>query len=69
LRENIKDVADENGVQEKKDVCLLAREIFPGKFNVAQGWSMVKRYEMPVCCDGMQGKGQECWSRTDGGYQ
>jgi hypothetical protein len=26
LRENVKDVADEKGVQEKKDVCLLKRE-------------------------------------------
>ena len=26
LRENIKDVADEDGVQEKKNVCLLRRE-------------------------------------------
>jgi hypothetical protein len=28
LRENIEDVADENGVQEKKNVCLLKREKF-----------------------------------------
>jgi len=26
LRENIEDVADENSVQEKKNVCLLRRE-------------------------------------------
>ena len=26
LRENVKDVADENGVEEKKNVCLLKRE-------------------------------------------
>ena len=26
LRENIEDVADEKGVQEKKNVCLLKRE-------------------------------------------
>jgi len=53
LRENIEDVADENSVQEKMDVCLLEREIFPGNFNVAQGWSMVKRNRMRVCCGGM----------------
>jgi hypothetical protein len=28
LRENIEDVADENGVQEKKNVCLLNIEKF-----------------------------------------
>jgi hypothetical protein len=28
LRENIEDVADENSVQEKKNVCLLRREEF-----------------------------------------
>jgi len=28
LRENIEDVADEDGVQEKKNVCLLRREEF-----------------------------------------
>jgi hypothetical protein len=28
LRENVKDVADESGVQEKKNVCLLRREEF-----------------------------------------
>jgi hypothetical protein len=49
LRENIKDVADEDGVQEKKNVCLLEREIFPGNFNVAQGWGMVKRNRMRMC--------------------
>jgi hypothetical protein len=50
LRENIEDVADENGVQEKKNVCLLKREKFlQGKFNVAQGWGMVKRNRMRVC--------------------
>ena len=38
LRENIEDVADENGVQEKKNVCLLKRKKFlQGNFNVAQG--------------------------------
>jgi len=56
LRENIEDVADEDGVQEKKNVCLLEREIFPGNFNVAQGWGMVKRNRMRMCCDGMQGE-------------
>jgi hypothetical protein len=51
LRENIKDAADENGVQEKKNVCLLRRKKFlQGKFNVAQGWSMVKRNRMRMCC-------------------
>jgi len=50
LLENIEDVADENGVQEKKNVCLLKKEKFlQGKFNVAQGWSMVKRNEMRMC--------------------
>jgi len=53
LRDNIKDVADENGVQEKMNVCLLEREIFPGNFNVAQGWGMVKRNRMRMCCGGM----------------
>jgi hypothetical protein len=57
LRENVEDVADENGVQEKMNVCLLKRKKFlQGKFNVAQGWSMVKRNRMRVCCDGMQGQ-------------
>jgi hypothetical protein len=56
LLENIEDAADEKGVQEKKDVCLLKRKKFlQGKFNVAQGWSMVKRNRMRVCCGGMQG--------------
>jgi hypothetical protein len=56
LRDDIKDVADENGVQEKKNVCLLKREKFlQGKFNVAQGWGMVKRNRMRMCCGGMQG--------------
>ena len=42
--------ADENGVQEKKNVCLLKRKKFlQGNFNVAQGWSMVKRNRMRVC--------------------
>jgi hypothetical protein len=50
LRENIEDVADENGVQEKKNVCLLKREKFlQGNFNVAQGWSRVKRNRMRMC--------------------
>jgi len=49
LRENIEDVADENSVQEKMDVCLLEREIFPGNFNLAQGWGMVKRNRMRMC--------------------
>jgi hypothetical protein len=52
LRENIEDVADENGVQEKKNVCLLKRKKFlQGKFNVAQGWSMVKRNRMRMCLE------------------
>jgi hypothetical protein len=57
LLENIEDAADENGVQEKKNVCLLKKEKFlQGKFNVAQGWSMVKRNRMRMCCGGMQGE-------------
>jgi len=56
LRDDIEDVADENGVQEKKNVCLLKRKKFlQGNFNVAQGWGMVKRNRMRMCCDGMQG--------------
>jgi len=52
LRENIEDAADENGVQEKKNVCLLKRKKFlQGKFNVAQGWGMVKRNRMRVCLE------------------
>jgi hypothetical protein len=52
LRENIEDVADENGVQEKMNVCLLKREKFlQGNFNVAQGWGMVKRNRMRMCLE------------------
>jgi hypothetical protein len=66
LRENIKDAADENGVQEKKNVCLLKIEKFlQGKFNVAQGWGMVKRNRMRVCCGGMQGKWKGRWCGTE----
>jgi hypothetical protein len=66
LRENIEDVADENGVQEKKNVCLLEREIFPGNFNVAQGWGMVKRNRMRMCWERMDG-GERVHHRVRGG--
>jgi hypothetical protein len=69
LRDDIEDVADENGVQEKKNVCLLKRKKFlQGNFNVAQGWGMVKRIRMRMCCGGMQG-GPELWCTTGASHQ
>jgi hypothetical protein len=69
LRDDIEDVADENGVQEKKNVCLLKRKKFlQGNFNVAQGSGMVKRIRMRMCCGGMQG-GPELWCRTGASHQ
>ncbi|HXJ11104.1 MAG TPA: hypothetical protein VNH19_02445 [Candidatus Limnocylindrales bacterium] len=70
MRENIEDAADENGVQEKKNVCLLKRKKFlQGKFNVAQGWGMVKRYEMRMFRMWLHGEVLAKWPEVVAGYQ